>query len=334
MKDKIMKRTLRHLSLHRGLLAAGLLGACSTAWACNRSDGDFDQPFTLNVVASLSPGTVVASNSGRGVRFTGCDGGLVHPLQLSLEPNGLRPVSTVDYRGRTYTTYELSPTSPLFFFPMSVNTSPPGGGNNFELFPAGNPTPTPVAASANAATGELFAYPYVGIVVRAGMQSVAETHVASEVSRHTLFPLVGRASLRVVVNVVQATCALRDASPTLRDVPASELGQPGDASRSEDFTVQMQCTGPGVGVRLTLNDALDAGSTGSVLTPTADSTAGAVRVQLLRNGSPVTFGSSWDHGSSQNGLQQIPLSARLQRQAGTFTPGLAQGQAVLTADYR
>lgn len=216
---------------------------------------------------------------------------------------------------------------------MSVNTAPPGGSGTYELFPTGDPTPTPVTATP-AATGELFAYSYVGMVVRAGMQSVAETAVATEVAQHTALPLQASVALRVAVNVTLPTCALRDASPTLRDVAAAALAQPGDTSATEDFTVQMDCTGAGVGVRLTLNDALDAGNTGSVLTPTAASTAGAVRVQLLRNGSPVAFGTAWDHGTSQNGAQQIPLSARLQRQAGTFTPGLAQGQAVLTADYR
>lgn len=49
--------------------------------------------------------------------------------------------------GCTYTTYELGPTSPLFFFPRHVNTSLPGSGVRFEFLEAGYPSPTPAAAS-------------------------------------------------------------------------------------------------------------------------------------------------------------------------------------------
>lgn len=314
----------------RGALLMALASMSPIAAACT-SSGIGNPLITFNITAAQGPGTVVVQ-SGAPDWMDGCDVTRPHRLEVGLEHGGLRPVGTIEYRGRIYRTYERDATSPLFFFPVNVKTSLPGQNGGYELFPAAEPSPTPVTAVVGT-FDQILTYPYVGLVVRQGMQSMAETPLATEVVRHTSFAHSNRHAVRVVVNVTAATCALRDASPTLASVSADVLPAAGESSDEESIAVQMDCTAAGIGVRLTLSDALDAGNTGSTLTPTAQTTSTGVRVQVLQGGIPVAFGTPWDHGASRRGMQNIPLGARLQRQPGPFAPGLVQGQALLTADY-
>lgn len=307
-----------------------LASTAPIAAACTAS-GSGSPLITFNITAAQGPGTVVVQ-SGAPTWMQGCDVTQPQLLEVGLEAAGLHPVGTVDYRGRTYRTYERDATSPLFFFPVNVKTSLPGQNGGYELFPAAEPSPTPVTAAVGT-LNQILTYPYVGLVVRHGMQSMAETPLATEVVQHTTFAQSNRHTVRVVVNVTAATCALRDASPTLASVSADVLPAAGESSAEESIAMQMDCTAAGIGVRLTLSDALDAANTSSTLTPTAQTTSTGVRVQLLQGGIPVAFGTPWDHGISRPGVQDIPLGARLQRQPGPFAPGLVQGQAVLTADY-
>ncbi|HDS1638370.1 TPA: fimbrial protein [Stenotrophomonas maltophilia] len=85
--------------------------------------------------------------------------------------------------------------------------------------------------------------------------------------------------------------------------------------------------------RMTLSDAGDASNTGSQLTPTADSDAEGVRVQLLRNGSEVQFGQTWDFEPSVGGVHDHQFTARYIRTDEPLVPGLIKGEAVLDVDY-
>ncbi|KOO84679.1 hypothetical protein VL23_12040 [Stenotrophomonas maltophilia] len=96
----------------------------------------------------------------------------------------------------------------------------------------------------------------------------------------------------------------------------------------------MACPHAGVPVKLTLTDANDPSNRGSQLAPTANATASAVRVQLLRDDLPVEFGQQWDHGLSASTQHDVTLQARYIRTTGTFAAGVVEGQAILTATYR
>ncbi|WP_414495845.1 fimbrial protein [Stenotrophomonas maltophilia] len=317
-------------AIARLLGGAVLCLSAGAALACTEAHSPRTINLSVDMLAADAPGTTrVASATAQWM--SNCDVGQVQPLRVSLEAMGLTPVSSVVYRGKTYTTYELGPTSPLFFFPVNVKTSNPGVVGGYELVPAAEGTGTPV----NAAVGpgdQMLIYPHVGVVKRAGMQSVDATVLGTEVVQHTRFPLSLRNTLNVTVNVKQPTCQLSDAGFTLADVSADVLGATG-SSREETFPVQMRCEATGVPVRLTLTDANAPGATGSLLMPTANATAVGVQVELLRNGVPVVLGQQWTHGTGGAGWQHIDLQARYTRVGGALKVGVVEGQAVLTADY-
>ncbi|KAA8995473.1 fimbrial protein [Stenotrophomonas cyclobalanopsidis] len=85
--------------------------------------------------------------------------------------------------------------------------------------------------------------------------------------------------------------------------------------------------------RMTLSDAGDAGNIGSQLTPTADSDAEGVRVQLLRNGAEVQFGQTWDFDPGVGGVHDHQFTARYIRTDEPLVPGVIKGEAVLNVDY-
>jgi len=97
--------------------------------------------------------------------------------------------------------------------------------------------------------------------------------------------------------------------------------------------IRMNCGIDPPRARMTLVDAGDAGNTGSQLTPTADSDAQGVRVQLLRNGREMQFGQSWDFDPGTGGVHDHPFTARYIRLNEALKPGQIKGEAVLNVDY-
>lgn len=314
-------------------LAVGLAACLSSAsaLACTSSGGS-TASLTADMSSADTPGRVILLRGPSGW-MSNCDVPRQHRVELSLEGLGLTPVSTIDYQGKTYVTYQLSDTSPLFFFPVFVKVRDPGVIGGFELFPSSLGSTNPVISYA-VDNHDLATYPQLGVVARRGMQSVRRTQLGTEVVQHTEFPYSIRHDVFVTVNVQQPTCTLSNTGFALTDVSADVLRSVGDTSREQPFAVKMQCGTAGVPVRLTLTDSNDPLASGSVLKPTANATAQAVQVELLRNGVPVTLGQQWDHGVSANGSQDITLQARYARVAGTLKVGVVEGQAVLTAEYR
>jgi len=324
-------RSPRSGTLARVLAGALLCLASGCALACT-SSGVNTVYLTANIKATDRPGSVTVV-SGPSAWMRECEFPRAHRVEVSLEGLGLTPVGTVEHRGKTYVTYELSSTSPLFFFPVNVKTSDPGVSGGFELIPASEAAATPVISYA-AGGKELMTYPNLGVVVRAGMQSLPQTRVGTEVVTHTQFPYSNRHTVYATVNIEQPTCTLSSAGFSLTDVSADALGAAGSSSREQTFQVKLQCDAAGVPVKLTLTDANAPTATGSLLKPTANATAEGVQVELLRNGVPVALGQQWNHGASSAGAQNIDLQARYTRVPGAFKIGAVEGQAVLTADYR
>jgi len=304
--------------------------ASGGALACSGWYGNHAPTFDLN--ASDPPGTITVLAGPLGW-FTKCDDSRAHPVEVSLEGTGLTQVSTVVYGSKTYVTYQLSATSPLFFFPLDLKTSNQGGGGGMELIPANQGAATKAILYTDG--GELIpSRANIGVVSRAGMQPVPRTQLGVEVAQHTALPEAIRHTVSVTVNILQPTCALSSAGFSLDDISADVLGAAGSSSREQTFQVAMRCDAAGIPVKLTLTDANAPTATGSLLKPTANATAQGVQVELLRNGVPVVLGQQWSHGASSAGMQNIDLQARYTRVAGSFSIGEVEGQAVLTADYR
>ncbi len=324
------QRSAGSLTSFRILAGALLCLASGGALACSGWNGSFAPTFDLN--ASDPPGTVTVLQGTLGW-FTKCDTSRAHPVDVSLEGSGLTQVSTIVYGGKTYVTYQLSATSPLFFFPLNLKTSNQGGGGGLELIPANEGAATSATLYTDSG-GLIPSNPNIGVVTRAGMQPVPSTRLGVEVAQHTSLPEAIRHTVSVTVNIQQPTCTLSSAGFSLADVSAGVLAAPGSSSREQDFQVKLQCDAVGIPVKLTLTDANAPTATGSLLTPTANATAEGVQVELLRSGVPVKLGQQWNHGTSSAGAQNIDLQARYTRVAGSFEIGVVEGQAVLTADYR
>ena len=315
------------------LLAATVLClASSEALAC-RGPISANQSLTVDLKTSDPLGTITIQQGTTMGYFFGCDIASAHPVDVLLEVSGLTPVSTITYSGKSYVTYQLSATSPLFFFPIELKTSNPGGSGGSERVPARESPGTRIDIYARA-NGFVVGLAGVGVVSRAGMQPVPSTRLGTEVVKHTGFPYEFRHTVSLTVNIQQPTCTLTDAAFTLNGISADVVSAVGDSSSEQSFPVKMQCDSAGIPVKLALTDANDPAATGSLLKPTAHATAEGVQVELLRGGTPVRLGEQWDHGASGNGEQNIDLQARYTRVPGALKIGEVEGQAVLTADYR
>lgn len=252
----------------------------------------------------------------------------MHTLTVRLEGQRLTPISTVVFEGATYTTYETSPTSPLYFFHVRSQNS--GGRPRFAL-EDGKAQPLVARTTSG---GQLIAEPYVGVVARAGMINTPPTVLGKYVLEYPMLGMRAESALSVSVTMPVESCAMRDVPVALPDVDAQDLAAAGSHAHLTAFKVRMDCTSAGIPLTLTLTDATLPGNTGSTLAPTADSTAQGVRIELLRGGSPVVLQQAWRHGTSSVGAQEISLQARYARQGAALLGGTLAGQAVLTLDYR
>jgi type 1 fimbria pilin len=129
------------------------------------------------------------------------------------------------------------------------------------------------------------------------------------------------------------TCRTQDASEVLQDVAAADLSNPGDTAWERPVSLLMDCGIARPRVDMLLLDAGDAGNTGSVLTPTTDSTAEGVRVQLLDAGREVQFGTPWFFNPGAGGVHTLEYTARYLRMNEELKPGSIRGEAVLNMDY-
>ncbi|HGM5883610.1 MAG: type 1 fimbrial protein [Stenotrophomonas maltophilia] len=175
----------------------------------------------------------------------------------------------------------------------------------------------------------------VAAVSRGGaMEEVPTTDLGS--IRHIYPPnpsLTKLESFSVSATLRTKTCTLANATVVLDDAYVLDLPTAGSSSGQRDFNVVMRCNGR-YPVSLVLTDANGPGNTGSRLTPTSNATATGVRVELLREDTPVVLGQRWMLAESQNGSQNIALAARYYREAGAFGAGVVEGQAIITATYR
>ncbi|WP_454874462.1 fimbrial protein [Paraburkholderia xenovorans] len=150
----------------------------------------------------------------------------------------------------------------------------------------------------------------------------------------------GAASGRII-----HACAINqpDASVTLPTVNSSAFsGGVGSVAGPQSFSLVFSC-GSGAQVSIVLTDNTDPSNRSNVLTPTADSTAKGIGIQILNDrGAPVSFGpdssepfttNQWVIGRSPDGRLEVPLIARYIR-TGNVVAGTIRALATFTMSYQ
>ena len=260
--------------------------------------------------------------------FVGCVQHDAFDVDVRLEMPGMTYVGEITFDGMTYPAFEANSEAPLmiFLFQRVVGFPElpmrPGVTYPYRV-DAMSPNPTYIATFN-------FRPQYFS---RGGrMRSYANTgRVVWNVAR---FPhLDGELTLDHSFTFPAVTCPLQDRAETLQDVQTAELAVPGSTAKEKLVAIRMDCGVEPPRARMTLSDAGDASNTGSQLTPTADSDAEGVRVQLLRGGAEVQFGQTWDFDPGVGGVHDHQFTARYIRTNDALVPGTIKGEAVLNVDY-
>lgn len=273
--------------------------------------------------------------AGANAQFlTGCSNMAVVPMDVISSMPELEFVRNVNIDGQTYPAFGLIayPRSPLLIFKHQIWTGEGSIRDDFVPLDVRGTTHFPSKPFDAPGRGSRV---HVAAISRGGiMQPVPPTFAGTVAVQSPLYPaFVKTSSFTITANLKVPTCSFANTAFTLKDVAAADLPAADTAAGEETFNVVMNCNGQ-FPVTMKLTDANAAGNTGSRLTPTGNATAGSVRVQLLREGAPVVLGQTWSIAQSQMGDQNIALSARYYREAGTFHSGVVEGQAVIEATYR
>jgi type 1 fimbria pilin len=115
----------------------------------------------------------------------------------------------------------------------------------------------------------------------------------------------------------------------------------GSVAGRQAFHLDFVCA-TGAQVSIVITDAVAPTNRSNVLTPSADSTAKGIGIQVLKaDGTPVLFGpdqvgisveNQWLIGASPSGVLVLPLSAQYIR-TGALTPGSVKALATFTMSY-
>ncbi len=249
------------------------------------------------------------------------------PVFMTLDMPGLTYQGEVTFKGDTYPAYAAAPDAPLVMFYHHVAHSEDGPLRNGEEVPG--------LFEMSGPGGVEMAIQYWAVVFsRGGRMRTPPTMNGTITMRAPSLPSIDTQTVvQLDLKFPAATCPLQDKAETLQDVQTAELAVPGSTAKEKLVAIRMDCGVDPPRARMTLSDAGDAGNTGSQLTPTADSDAEGVRVQLLRGGAEVQFGQTWDFDPGVGGVHDHQFTARYIRTNDALVPGTIKGEAVLNVDY-
>ncbi len=311
-----------------GALTAASAQACTSAYAGGSAN------LVISTWDDTAPDVLISAwaAAGNANFLSGCPSGGPSPVDVIPAMPELVFDHDVVVNGETYPAFSLrgKPRTPLLIFRYLI-----GNGSGQMVFVPFDARRTLNSSGAGVNGHYRWSVVSVAAVSRGGSMEGIPTTVMGTVT-HVYPPnpsLTKVESFSVTANLRTKTCTLNDVPVVLRDTYAGDLPAAGSSNGEQDFDVVMNCNGA-FPVSLTLTDANAPGNTGSRLTPTANATAAGVRVQLLREGVPVVLGQSWTLPMSQSGRQDLPLAARYYRETGSFSPGVVEGQAIITATYR
>ncbi len=313
-----------------------LLAMSGAASACNGLP-EHDVNTTLQYLDNeLQPDRVLTQwrpSILTGGEWNGCAHGTRYSVTFYEMMSALDYVRDVSIDGVSYPAYGWADASPLLVFSYAT-----WAGGNERRFPVllHHPTSRGFTAELPGIGSQIFTGVEFRVVSRGGPMVGGEDVRLWGESILDGYPKAGRMThqLSMSIRIPALPCTLSDASLVLPAVSAGELAQVGQTAATRDLDVRITCPGAGSLVSLVMDDLN--GTTGSVgeLMPTADSDARGVNLRVLRNGQPVPFGRSWEHGPTQAGDSIIRFSAQYIRSAGPLQPGTVRGQATLTATYR
>lgn len=139
----------------------------------------------------------------------------------------------------------------------------------------------------------------------------------------------------------QPTCRVSTPSLAMRlgEVSIRQFDGLGSVAGSTTETISLDCsggTGAAVDVSVILTDQSNPANRSDRLSLAAGSTASGVALQLLHNSQLLSYGdpNPWLAGSTDNGVFQIPLTARYIQTETLIRPGTANGLATFTMSYR
>ncbi len=336
-RTPVLPQKRRNMSAVAGLMISMACLVPTLALACTgQHNAGAAINLTINGWANAAADTQIGNwtNMGAPQFLTGCTPGDVVPFDLTPSLMGLQYERNVMMDGLSYPAYGLVgyPASPLLIFRHVNWDGDPITPDNFMPVDITKPNHVPSRGHATNQRGSIIR---MAAVARGGvMESVPATTLGPIAHVSPLFPgFVKTDTFAFTANLTLPTCTFSDKDVTLPAVYAGDLPNAGSDTGPRDFEVVMDCNGR-FALDLTLTDAHAPGASGSLLSPTAQATAAGVRVQLLREGTPVQLGVPWPIAQTQPGTQNIALAARYHRIAGDFAPGAVEGQAILTATYR
>lgn len=273
-------------------------------------------------------GTILATSSSL-ISAQGISGGcLVTAIFLSTSPAS----------GNTFTTGVAGLGVNLYYQNGATRTQiTPGLGVNLALAMNGPGAIATVQAelivTGPVGSGTLNALPTVGVSFLAlglgcGLLSLSDISLPVTATSGT---------------VTSISCSVINPAITvnLPPVAAQTLGSVGKTAGATRFTIPLNCGSAGANVYVTLTDQTAPANTTSLLTLKPASTAGNVKVQILRSGgTAVSYGPESAAGVTNQWLvgpsgttTGIPLSAQYYA-TGAATPGTVQAAAVFTLSYQ
>ncbi|WP_240702170.1 fimbrial protein [Trinickia terrae] len=130
----------------------------------------------------------------------------------------------------------------------------------------------------------------------------------------------------------------RSISVPLGDMREDKFTGIGTTSPDKTFHINLNCTQPSgtYNVALTFNATADSSHAPGVLALTSDAnSASGVGIQLLMNGTPVSFNTALSAGvATANTTLSIPMTARYYQTASAVKPGKANGIATFVVSYK
>ncbi|WP_234026115.1 fimbrial protein [Stenotrophomonas maltophilia] len=310
------------------VLLAGLLVVMGAAPACEHYTAYPDVVLdSVYLSAPVAPHVFMAQERGRSaLRKCSFPGGPIAVL-VRLDVPGLVYAGELHHEGRTYASYASSPDSALFAFDVYSNV--------FERKPLRLGEERVMEYQTSAGDGLQHTINYTALVFSRGGRMRTSSARTGQISlRSPGYPgLDSSASYYLAPRFPAVTCPLQDVSEVLPNVQLAELPVPGSTAKEKPLAVRMNCGSDAPRAQITLTDAGDATNSGSQLTPTVDSDAKGVRVQLLQAGSEVAFGRIWDFEPGVGGTHEIAFTARYIRTNEPLVPGLIKGEALLNVDY-
>lgn len=311
----------RAIALMAALVMAGAAQACVKEWHVPRAEHKVIDTYPTDrerYMGQLAWAFV----------FDGCVQHDAFDVDVRFEMPGMTYVGEITFDGMAYPAFEAHPEAPLMIFLFQRVV----GFTELPMRPGVTYPYRVDAMSPNPTYGATFNLRPQYFSRGGRMRSYASTgRLVWNVAR---FPhLDGELTLDHSFTFPAVTCPLQDKAETLQDVQTAELAVPGSTAKEKLVAIRMDCGAEAPRARMTLSDAGDAGNTGSQLTPTADSDAEGVRVQLLRGGAEVQFGQTWDFDPGVGGVHDHQFTARYIRTNDALVPGTIKGEAVLNVDY-